>query len=84
MRLKLDENLPESLLAALGALGHDADNVRLEGLAGKADGSCGTPYKPTVASSSRRIWTLPTCGGSRPERTLDCFCHGYACQAGLL
>jgi len=26
MRLKLDENLPESLLPALGALGHDVDN----------------------------------------------------------
>lgn len=37
MRLKLDENLPESLLAALTALGHEVDNVRLEGLVGRAD-----------------------------------------------
>ena len=37
MKLKLDENLPESLLAALTALGHDADNVRMENLRGKAD-----------------------------------------------
>ncbi len=37
MRLKLDENLPESLLPALGALGHDVDNVPVEGLSGKAD-----------------------------------------------
>ena len=37
MRLKLDENLPESLLATLGALGHDVDNVRTEGLSGRAD-----------------------------------------------
>ena len=37
MRLKLDENLPESLLAGLGTLRHDVDNVRIEGLVGKDD-----------------------------------------------
>lgn len=37
MKLKLDENLPESLVPALVALGHDVDNVRLEGLAGQSD-----------------------------------------------
>jgi predicted nuclease of predicted toxin-antitoxin system len=37
MKLKLDENLPESLLTALSALGHDVDNVRLEGLVGQSD-----------------------------------------------
>lgn len=37
MKLKLDENLPESLLPTLQALGHDTDNVRLEGLRGQAD-----------------------------------------------
>lgn len=37
MKLKLDENLPESLLPTLKALGHDVDNVRLEGLCGQAD-----------------------------------------------
>ena len=37
MKLKLDENLPESLLPTLASLGHDVDNVRLEGLAGRAD-----------------------------------------------
>ena len=37
MKLKLDENLPESLLPMLGGLGHDADNVRVEGLSGRAD-----------------------------------------------
>lgn len=39
MKLKLDENLPESLLESLCALGHDTDNVRVEGLAGQADGT---------------------------------------------
>jgi hypothetical protein len=37
MKLKLDENLPESLLPALAALGHDVDNVRTEGLDGRTD-----------------------------------------------
>ena len=33
MRIKLEENLPESLLASLAAIGHDVDNVRLQGIA---------------------------------------------------
>ena len=37
MKLKLDENLPESLLRELGSMGHDVDNVHLEGLAGRND-----------------------------------------------
>lgn len=37
MRLKLDENLPESLLATLQTFGHDVDNVRSEGLTGRDD-----------------------------------------------
>ena len=36
MRIRLDENLPESLLASLAGLGHEVDNVRLEGMAGRA------------------------------------------------
>lgn len=37
MKLKLDENLPESLLSTLVTLGHDTDNVRLQGLTGRTD-----------------------------------------------
>lgn len=37
MKLKLDENLPESLLATLAALRHNVDNVRSEGLSGQTD-----------------------------------------------
>ena len=39
MRLKLDENLPESLVASIADLGHDVDNVRMEGIAGTPDGN---------------------------------------------
>ena len=38
MRIKLDENLPESLVAALADLGHQVDTVRAEGIAGTPDG----------------------------------------------
>ena len=37
MKLKLDENLPESLCAELAVLNHDVDNVPQEGLAGHDD-----------------------------------------------
>ncbi len=37
MKIKLDENLPESLLAPLGAFGHAVDTVRQEGLTGQAN-----------------------------------------------
>lgn len=37
MKLKLDENLPASLVGALSALGHDVDSVRTERLEGHPD-----------------------------------------------
>lgn len=37
MKVKLDENLPETLVDRLTALGHDVDTVRVERLAGKDD-----------------------------------------------
>ena len=37
MNVKLDENLPESLLVELRKLGHDVDNDRQEGLLGRPD-----------------------------------------------
>lgn len=37
MRIKLDENLPASLIEALMRLGHDADSVHQEGLQGASD-----------------------------------------------
>ena len=37
MKIKLDENLPESLVEILSDLGHQVDNVRLENLSGSDD-----------------------------------------------
>lgn len=37
MKLKLDENLPQSLAEALDDLGHDVDTVRDEGLVRRDD-----------------------------------------------
>jgi predicted nuclease of predicted toxin-antitoxin system len=37
MKIKLDENLPSSLVADLSALDHDVDTAPAEGLAGRPD-----------------------------------------------
>ncbi len=37
MKIKLDENLPETLLGVLSELNHDVDNVRQESLVGQSD-----------------------------------------------
>jgi predicted nuclease of predicted toxin-antitoxin system len=37
MKIKLDENLPTSLVEDLSALGHDVDTAPSEGLAGRPD-----------------------------------------------
>ncbi len=37
MKIKLDENMPTALAQALAALGHEADTVPQEGLAGRDD-----------------------------------------------
>ncbi len=37
MKIKLDENLPDRLVAVLTGLGHNVDTVRTEQLTGSAD-----------------------------------------------
>ena len=37
MRVKLDENLPDSVLSILAGAGHDVDTARAEGLRGAKD-----------------------------------------------
>jgi predicted nuclease of predicted toxin-antitoxin system len=37
VRVKLDENLPDSVLSILGRAGHDVDTARAEGLRGAKD-----------------------------------------------
>ena len=66
MRIKLDENLPESLLASLAELGHDVDNERLEGLVGRV----GEVFPVDVLSRNRanrasQFWRLPAGLGGR-------------------
>jgi predicted nuclease of predicted toxin-antitoxin system len=50
MRIKLDENLPTSLVEALVQLGHDADSVQQEGLQGSPD-----PDVWTAAQAAKRF-----------------------------
>ena len=42
MKIKLDENMPVSLCRDLQTLGHDADSIMDEGLAGASDESVWT------------------------------------------
>jgi len=37
VRIKVDENLPDRLIAVLAGLGHDVDSVRTEQFTGRAD-----------------------------------------------
>jgi predicted nuclease of predicted toxin-antitoxin system len=37
VRVKLDENLPDSVISILGGVGHDVDTARAEGLRGAKD-----------------------------------------------
>jgi predicted nuclease of predicted toxin-antitoxin system len=37
VKVKLDENLPSSLVGILSSLGHEADTVEDEGVNGKSD-----------------------------------------------
>ncbi len=71
MKIKLDENLPESLLARLTELGHQADNVRLEAARRETrpDRLAGGAAERKIFSS-RRIWIFRTFDGSLPERIM--------------
>lgn len=55
MKVKLDENLPESVVELLQTVGHDVDSARFEGLQGADD-------PPVLAASTR---------DGRPLVTLD-------------
>lgn len=72
MKIKLDENLPSSLVADLSALGHDVDTAPAEGLTG-----CPDPDVWRAAQTAERflitIWIFRTYVLSRPEPTTE-FC----------
>ena len=50
MKIKLDENLPDRLVAVLTGLGHNVDTVRTEQLTGRAD-----PDVWSAAQATRRF-----------------------------
>ena len=54
MKVKLDENLPESAIQPLQAVGHDVDTARTEGLQGADD----APVLPAAARAERLLVTL--------------------------
>lgn len=54
MRIKLDENLPAELVDDLRRLGHDADSVQSQGLAGRPD----SVVVEAARRSARVLFTL--------------------------
>jgi len=68
MKLKLDENLPESLLPTLASLGHDVDNVRVEDWQGGLILMSGRRHKSRSGFSSRRTWISRISASFLPER----------------
>ena len=56
MKLKLDENLPESLIETLRASGHDVDNVRSEVWQAKLMPTCGRRLRLKEGFSLPKIW----------------------------
>ena len=62
MRIKLDENFPTSLAAGLARLGHYADTVFDENLAGATDEGSGRQPKKKSVFLSLRISTSLTSG----------------------
>ncbi len=53
MKVKLDENLPERIVAGLAALGHDTDTVTGEGFGGVTD----EDLRPKVQRAARFLVT---------------------------
>ncbi len=53
MRIKLDENLPVSVVGVLTGLGHDVDTVDREGVRGATD-----PEVVTAASAAGRLLVI--------------------------
>ena len=54
MKVKLDENLPESAIEPLQAVGHDVDTARAEGLQGADD----PPLLEAATRADRLLVTL--------------------------
>ena len=52
MKVKLDENIPVSLVEALAALGHDVQTVIGQGLTGRADAEIWRQCLPRPSTST--------------------------------
>lgn len=73
MRVKLDENLPDSAITLLDGAGHDVDTARAEGLRGAKD-----PAVLAGATADNRLLLtldrgLATSGPTRPAPTPVCW-----------
>jgi predicted nuclease of predicted toxin-antitoxin system len=71
MKIKLDENLPEALIARLAELDHETDNARLEGISGKPDATLWQAAQKAGRFLSPRIWIFPMSGNSHRAHIMD-------------
>jgi hypothetical protein len=62
MKIKLDENLPERIVAGLTALGHDTDTIRILGSLTRGSIHLG-PMKAFWCSDSRTTAAAPRRSG---------------------
>jgi len=82
MKIKLDENLPSRLVAALGQLGHDADTVAQERLTGRPDADIGGLRNVPADFLSRKTWTFLIFAASSQARITGCFWCGCGNRDG--
>jgi predicted nuclease of predicted toxin-antitoxin system len=77
MKIKLDENIPAILASLLSGLGHDADTVPREGLAGKSDQDVWHTSQQAGDFLSHKTWIFQTSDDSLPAPTTAfCWCGG--------
>jgi predicted nuclease of predicted toxin-antitoxin system len=72
VNIKLDENLPESLVSKLDALGHDVDTVPDEDLAGRDDKEVWQAAQAVGRFLITRDLDFSDIASSRAGHTLDC------------
>ena len=69
MKIKLDENLPDRLVAVLNGLGHSVDTVRTEQLTGRGDPDVWSAAQATQRFLITQDLDFPMSAAIRPALT---------------
>jgi hypothetical protein len=65
MRFLIDANMPRSIVALVGSLGHEVEFARDVGLAAAPDHEIAARAQATGAALLTAIWTSPMCVDTR-------------------